>query len=194
MNKYKQYLADVQSFVESLSSDQAIAYAIIAAKRFFGFYSEFSKKEAFGDLEILKLIQESATEQMLKGETRSDLAEIIDAMDGMIPDSEEFDNSTDALDSGSIHFCLATFLISQDKENIKHIANLIYDISDRYAQALIDSEMQDRKFEEAVESHPILVENLNNERAIFREISSVQSKSNLLECINKSSKIQIRTS
>lgn len=185
MSKYKQYVNDVTIAINEMSTTQALAYGLLLSLRYFDFYLNFHKVEKFGDPNILLQIQHSALKKLQNSDELFDFNLLKGQIESVIPDSEDFEDCSDAMDSGVIHSYLTEYLLTNEKECITNAAILIYDLFDRYAQAALYFDIYTPKIEEELEMHNVIVENISNEFFIIQELCSLKRDDALIEFIQK---------
>ena len=187
---YEEYVNKSHSIIDKLNDYKSLLYAFITAKRFFDFYLSFSTSESFGNPKLLQLAEE-IIEKRLKNIAidNSVIQELCIEIDKNIPDSDDYGDCSDAMDSSIIHYYILKYIIDGKKEYIKGIADFVYDLCDRYAQEKMQITAIDDEKEKIIETSPIITYNINNELELLIRIQTVEdNKLDLDVFINENTK------
>jgi uncharacterized protein YjaG (DUF416 family) len=175
---YKKYINQIKEIIDQFDDFKSIVYAIITAKRFYPFYVKFSTNESFGKPKLLINAQEFAIEILKNPDKKINTDEIKDLntkIDSIIPDSDDYSDCSDAMDSSIIHYYLLDYIIKKNKENIIYIANYVYDLCDRYAQDSLEITSFTDKTEAIIEQSPVIIENISNEIELLQLINNIRN-------------------
>jgi len=190
LNVFKKYIVKTKEYISKMNDFQVVLYGYIIAKRFFPFYKIFSDTEGFGNPKILLSAQNLIHEYLINNNCDiKTISKLKDEIDSIIPDSNEYDCS-DAMDAGSIHLYILEFLLSKNKNNINYIANLVYDLLDRYAQAALSLDNNSQESETLIENHKIVLSNIKNEYVLFEELLENKMKNENIDILIDKGNIQ----
>jgi uncharacterized protein YjaG (DUF416 family) len=186
-DKYESYEESVSKYIDSLSTLRCIAYCIIVCKRFFEFFPVFHNKTGFGNPKVL-IEAQKFLENIFAGLNKINIKEakkLLKELDGQIPDSDDWTDCSNAMDAATVHYYSIDFLIKNDKQDIKYLARYCYDYVDRTAQDEMQIETYSPDNEAAIENHKFVVDEVNLNLMVLKELSDKIDEMNKIATIVK---------
>jgi uncharacterized protein len=121
--------------IRLLDDDQRLAYSILIAERFWQNYQPFHRQQSWGNPSLLRKAIDLAWTSFFDLELAIDLGELIERLDKITPDSEDFagKNAELAISAAIVVTYLIYFLQTRDAENICHQAQAAFEAVDNYA-------------------------------------------------------------
>lgn len=172
MNIYQGYFTKINAYLQQLSENQLIAYGLITAKRFYNFYAVFSQKENFSNVTVLQEVQKKAYDYLLSKDYDTVIVEDLkNTVKQVIPDSDDFDDCSDAQSAAFIHYYLIEYILTKDIKSIENIANCVYEFRDRHAQETLSFVSYTKDIEDVIEKNILSKDNIDNEFQLLEKIS-----------------------
>lgn len=141
--------------VDSRSFDENFVLAISICKKLFPDYKDFFQENQWGDPDIL-LDSISLCESYYKNQNGiQSLREMLPKIDKITPDSEDFGNSSYALNASASVYETIEFLTDKDNKHILNIGSYLTDSIDFKIQE------EDELSEEEIDEHQLMIEARN---------------------------------
>lgn len=152
---FKEFTKKLESHINTRTYDEQLGLAIVICKKLFPDYKNFHQENNWGNPDIL-LDTIALCEKTYSGNsTATDFTELLNAIELIIPDTEDFGNASYALNASAAVYETLQFIIDKDKDHIMNISSYLTDT--------IDFKIQEEKdlTEQQINSHPMMVEARN---------------------------------
>ncbi len=159
----------------SLNSWKKTAFAISICERMFPNFIEFAKINNYEGAEILEICLKIAWHRLMREDIKYDLSEEAHKCKIIAPDTEKYDSIlvSSALDAASAIALLMEFISSPKVDFVIEIASLARDSVDMYVQEIEDMNPNDPALENKILEHPLMQQELNNQRADLEFLQSL---------------------
>ena len=141
-----------QSHVFALTHEKQCQLAISVCKKLYQDYQDFYQENKWGDPDILLDSINLCQLYIAKQIDVSSLKEILPKVDKIIPDTEDFENSSYALNAGATVYETLEFLIDKDQKHILNIGTYLTDTMNSKIQE------DDDLTEQQIINHPMMLE------------------------------------
>lgn len=167
--------------LEKLDNQQLLVFCYLCSIHVIENYIYFSKKYNWGDYSVLSKALDVVRIQLLdKNYKISNLTELINSVDGEIPDTNNFPTilCSFALDSSNCILETLNFIKTLELERVKDIALFCRDTVDMYIQEINDMDYNNPKFEEEIRQHELMITELSRQEQIIKNLIELKGEFN----------------
>ncbi len=173
MSEYSKFEIAVEEWLTKVKLWQGVLYALIVCRRFYPLYLQFSVIEKWGDSMLLLKAERFLFEWLSGDELESEsVQETIANIELNIPDSEAFDDCSDAMDAGIAHLYSLEAIQYKTVVSLKYVSRYCYDAMDRQVMDILlpKGGTITEEIEEQAESHDIIRNELIWQRKTMSDI------------------------
>ncbi|HHI94925.1 MAG TPA: DUF416 family protein [Gammaproteobacteria bacterium] len=178
---YETYRKIIEEGSSQLDQRERVALCLICCTRLAPLYSEFARKEKWGDSSVLTKCRETAN-NWLKGST-VDLTQLSKKTMEVIPDTEDFSSVSGsyALSAGVTHAYLLDQIKKDKVEPIINVLQHCYDVVDFYVHEILDPECKGNIPDFEIENHNLMAAEIKWQLSQLNKIRGNQNLHNLVE-------------
>lgn len=142
-----------KSQTAKLTYEKQLLFAINTSKKLFVDYQAFSVENQWGDPDVLLYAISVAEAALLeKGYNTSEVNNLLSKINDITPDTEDFGNTSYALNAGAAVYETLEFLVNR---NLQHLYNIGFYLTDTvYFRIQEDADLT----AEEIDEHPMMVE------------------------------------
>ena len=150
--KYEAFNKLFETKVDSLSSEKQFDLAISICKKLFPDYQQFYLENNWGDPDLLLDSVKMCELSKIQEVSVHSVKEMLPKVDKIIPDTEDFEDGSYALNASAAVYEALEFLVDKDKQHVLNIGTYLTDT--------IDSKIQeeDEFTQQQIDDHPMMIE------------------------------------
>lgn len=193
MNYHQFYDGIKNEFVSNLASlsfKEKVVFGIHCLRRNEGNYYHFSARENFGDPYFLSQIRKNVTEVLINSLSISSIELLLSKMEanGVVPDSEDYEDASIAIDACSIAYDLLKFCLSKDDKRLIQLTLTSIEVVEKWIyenfgyieddDPEFDTKLKSYKLmKNELDSHFNILALLNNENGVEILIKEMENNS-----------------